>query len=302
MLWLAVDMDMGGMDMSGLRMIPAGLGIMAPASAPWRMIEFAFVFVMWLVMMVGMMAPSAAPMILMYARAGRQAATSATPFAPTGWFVAGYFLAWTAFSLVATFVQWALERAVLLDASMASASRTFGGIVLIAAGAYQWSALKDVCLAQCQTPLDVPDAPRRLSARCSGLLGARAASRHLLCRLLLGVDGVVVRSWRDERALDRSPCLARPLGEDHFEWATDRTLRRHSLHIVRCVATHPVVVAKAQCRQSATSNRGYLRSPLGVRRVDFVMSALCPVCTQHQTFSEPNGTSHLGQMQTCNVR
>ena len=35
-----------------------------------------------------------------------------------------------------------------------------------------------------------------------------------------------------------------------------------------------------------------------VRRVDFVMSALCPVCTQHQTFSEPNGTSHLGQDRT----
>ena len=96
-LWLAVDMDMGGMDMTGFRMVPAGLGIMAPASAPWRIIEFAFVFVMWLVMMVGMMAPSAAPMILMYARAGRQAATSGAPFAPTGWFVAGYFLAWTGF-------------------------------------------------------------------------------------------------------------------------------------------------------------------------------------------------------------
>jgi predicted metal-binding membrane protein len=153
-LWLAVDMDMAGMDMTGFRMVPAGLGIMAPASAPWRIIEFAFVFVMWLVMMVGMMAPSAAPMILMYARAGRHAASSgAPPFAPTGWFVAGYFLAWMAFSLVATFVQWALERSVLLDSSMASASRTFGGIVLIAAGAYQWSPLKDVCLAQCQTPL-----------------------------------------------------------------------------------------------------------------------------------------------------
>jgi predicted metal-binding membrane protein len=72
-LWLAADMDMSGMDMTGFRMIPAGLGIMAPANAPWRAIEFAFVFAMWAVMMVGMMAPSAAPMILMYARVGRQA-------------------------------------------------------------------------------------------------------------------------------------------------------------------------------------------------------------------------------------
>ena len=84
-LWLAIDMDMRGMDMTGFRMIPAGLGIMAPANAPWKAIEFAFVFAMWTVMMVAMMTPSAAPMILMYARVGRQAATAGVPFAATGW-------------------------------------------------------------------------------------------------------------------------------------------------------------------------------------------------------------------------
>src|ERR1700732_3055501 len=70
-LWLANDMNMGGMDMTGFRMIPAGVGIMLPASEPWRAIEFAYVFLMWAVMMVGMMAPSAAPMILLYASVGR---------------------------------------------------------------------------------------------------------------------------------------------------------------------------------------------------------------------------------------
>jgi predicted metal-binding membrane protein len=54
-LWLRADMNMGGMDMTGFRMIPGGLGIMAPANAPWKAIEFAFVFAMWAVMMVGMM-------------------------------------------------------------------------------------------------------------------------------------------------------------------------------------------------------------------------------------------------------
>jgi predicted metal-binding membrane protein len=116
-------------------------------------IEFAFVFAMWAVMMVGMMAPSAAPMILMYARVGRQAAAKGTPFAPTGWFAGGYFLAWIGFSLVATVAQWALERTALLDAEMASASSVLGGAILIAAGVYQWTPLKDVCLTQCQTPL-----------------------------------------------------------------------------------------------------------------------------------------------------
>jgi predicted metal-binding membrane protein len=125
---------------------------MAPANAPWRAVEFAFVFAMWAVMMVGMMAPSAAPMILMYARVGRQAKPAGKPLAATGWFASGYFLAWIGFSLAATSVQWVVERAALLDSRMASASNMFGGIVLIAAGAYQWTPLKDVCLAQCQSP------------------------------------------------------------------------------------------------------------------------------------------------------
>src|ERR1700751_4259234 len=152
-LWLAADTDMGGMDMTGFRMIPAGMGIMAPANAPWRAIEFAFVFAMWAVMMVGMMAPSAAPMILMYARVGRQAAAEGTPFAATGWFAGGYFLAWIGFSLVATVAQWTLERSTLLDVEMASASDALGGAILIAAGVYQWTPLKDVFLTQFQSPL-----------------------------------------------------------------------------------------------------------------------------------------------------
>ena len=93
MLWLAHDMDMGGMDMSGLRMIPAGIGIMLPANEPWRAIEFAYVFLMWVAMMVGMMTPSAAPMILTYARVARQTAARA-PLVAAVWFGIGYFLVW----------------------------------------------------------------------------------------------------------------------------------------------------------------------------------------------------------------
>jgi predicted metal-binding membrane protein len=151
--WLAADMSMGGMDMSGLRMIPAGLGMMAPAAAPWSAIEFALVFVMWAVMMVGMMAPSAAPMLLMYARVARQGKSAGKPLAATGWFAAGYFLAWAGFSLAATLAQWVLERAALLDARMASANVLLGAVVLIAAGIYQWTPIKNACLVQCQTPL-----------------------------------------------------------------------------------------------------------------------------------------------------
>jgi predicted metal-binding membrane protein len=152
-VWLANDMDMGGMDMTGFRMIPAGIGIMLPANEPWRAIEFGYVFLMWAVMMVGMMAPSAAPMILMYARVGRQGRAQGKPFAATGWFAAGYLLAWSGFSLAATCLQWVIERAALLDSRMVIASNVLGAIVLIAAGLYQWTPIKDVCLAQCQSPI-----------------------------------------------------------------------------------------------------------------------------------------------------
>jgi predicted metal-binding membrane protein len=134
-------------------MVPVGMGIMAPAAAPWSAVEFAFVFVMWAVMMVGMMAPSAAPMILMYARVGRQGKIAGRPLAATGWFAAGYLLAWAGFSIAATLVQWMLEREALLDARMASANIWLGAVVLIAAGIYQWMPIKNACLTQCQTPL-----------------------------------------------------------------------------------------------------------------------------------------------------
>jgi predicted metal-binding membrane protein len=152
-LWLTADMNMGGENMGGFRMVPAGMGIMVPAASAWSAVEFAFVFVMWAVMMVGMMAPSAAPMILMYARVSRQGRVAGKPLAATGWFAAGYFLAWAGFSLAATLVQWVLERKALLNARMASANLLWAAAVLIAAGLYQWTPIKSACLAHCRSPL-----------------------------------------------------------------------------------------------------------------------------------------------------
>ena len=126
--WLAADMDVGGMDMSDFRMIPAGMGLMMPATAPWTTTEFAFVFGMWAVMMIGMMTPSVAPMLLIYARVGREAAHQGKPLAASAYFAAGYLLTWIGFALVATSAQWALERAALLTPMMAGASDILGGL------------------------------------------------------------------------------------------------------------------------------------------------------------------------------
>ena len=200
-LWLANDMDMGGMDMTGFRMIPAGIGIMLPVTEPWRVIEFGYVFLMWAVMMVGMMAPSAAPMILMYARVGRQGRAQGKPYAATSWFAAGYLVAWTGFLLAATLLQWVVEREALLDSRMTLASNFIGAIVLIVGGVYQWAPLKDVCLAQCQSPFLflMQHGGFRSDAQGCLLLGLRHGGYCVGCcwilMALLFVGGVMNVLW-----------------------------------------------------------------------------------------------------------
>jgi predicted metal-binding membrane protein len=201
LLWLSVDMGMGGMDMTGFRIIPSCMGHTVPAHTPWRAMEFAFVFAMWTVMMVSMMTPSTMPMILMYARVGRYAESTGTPLVATVWFVAGYFLVWVAFALLATLVQWALGRTALLDSAMASTSNILGGLVFVAAGSYQWTRLKDVCLTQCQMPfafLMHHGGFRRDVPGCL-LLGLRHGAYCLGCcwalMVLLFVGGVMNLLW-----------------------------------------------------------------------------------------------------------
>jgi predicted metal-binding membrane protein len=201
LLWLSADMDMGGMDMTGFRMIPSGMSLMVPEQTPWRAMEFAFVFAMWTVMMVGMMMPSVAPMILMYARVGRQTEPQGAPLTATVWFVAGYLFAWAAFALPATLVQWILERTGLLDSAMASTNNVLGDIVFALAGVYQWTRLKEVCLAQCQTPFAflMQHGGFRSDAPGCIMLGLRHGAYCLGCcwalMSLLFVGGVMNTLW-----------------------------------------------------------------------------------------------------------
>jgi predicted metal-binding membrane protein len=108
---------------------------------------------MWWIMMVAMMLPSAAPMILLFARFNRSQRDKGAPYVPTGVFALGYLLVWAGFSVVAVTAQWALERSGLLSGMMASTSVTLGGVLLIAAGVYQLTPLKYACLRHCRSPL-----------------------------------------------------------------------------------------------------------------------------------------------------
>ena len=98
---------------------------------------------------------------------------------------------------------------------MATTSEFLGALVFLVAGSYQWTASKDVCLAQCQTPFAFPDASWRLSARCTGFHDPWPSPRRALRRLLLGADGAVVRGGSDEPTLGRPPRIIYSRGEDH---------------------------------------------------------------------------------------
>jgi len=154
LVWLARDMQMEHEAMMTMPPMPdMPVMEMVGMGSPWSARLFLVTFVMWTVMMAGMMIPSAAPMILLYARVARQAGLQGKPFASSGWFAGGYLLSWTLFSLIATDAQYFLDRSGLLTPAMALGSYRMSGFLLVIAGIYQWTPLKDSCLNQCQSPL-----------------------------------------------------------------------------------------------------------------------------------------------------
>lgn len=192
----------GGAAMPGMDMAAASHGSGTGAAlAPWSAAEFLLMFAMWAVMMIGMMTPSAAPMLLLYARVARHANERAQPFAPTGWFAGGYLLAWIAFAALATSLQWMFEQAALLTPAMASANRAFAGVLLVVAGIYQWTPLKEACLGRCRSPLAFIQSSGGFRGDPAGSvrLGLRHGAFCVGCcwglMLLLFVGGVMNLAW-----------------------------------------------------------------------------------------------------------
>ena len=130
-----------------------GMGTMTMSQMPWSLLTFLLMFIMWSVMMVGMMVPSAAPMVLLFARVQRRKLADQAPTARIAAFTAGYLLIWTSFSLIATGLQWALTELRLLSPMMESTSQFLVVGVLLMAGIYQLTPLKLACLKQCQSPI-----------------------------------------------------------------------------------------------------------------------------------------------------
>ena len=128
--WLITFRQAGSMGMGGLAMMTAGLFL-----------------VTWLVMMVAMMFPSVAPMTLAFASFTRSRGEG---YVPTAVFVLGYLAVWTAAGLVPLAVLQAVDKIWMTPPSWLPRA---GAAVIIVAGIYQFTPLKDACLRACRSPL-----------------------------------------------------------------------------------------------------------------------------------------------------
>jgi predicted metal-binding membrane protein len=153
--------------------------------------------VMWSAMMAVMMLPSAVPMLLFYDSIAQKRSDPAIGL--TILFALGYLIVWFAFSIGAVALQYALDRANLLSPLMQTTSVVLAGVILVAAGLYQWTPLKQTCLRRCRSPLDFVMTQWRGGNRGALSMGLRHGAFCLGCcwmlMLLLFVGGVMNFAW-----------------------------------------------------------------------------------------------------------
>lgn len=149
---LGAGTGMSAIDMTRMNGWP-GLSGMAMPAVHWTPGYFALMVGMWWMMMAAMMLPAAAPMLLLFAQFNRRQIGGGGSYVPTAVFAAGYLLVWGALSIAAALLQVLLSSAGLLDPVMQTQNLVFAGGVLIMAGAYQLTPLKEACLSTCRSPL-----------------------------------------------------------------------------------------------------------------------------------------------------
>jgi len=144
--WIYLWIDAGKMNlMSGMNKID---------SSPWLIDAIFANFIMWLIMMIAMMIPSAIPAISLYESMVNKNAEREI-FLPAVWiFVMGYILIWAAFSLIITFVQALFLSLDWINMMLVSKNLFLTSTILIFTGIYQWLPIKSICLDKCRTPLN----------------------------------------------------------------------------------------------------------------------------------------------------
>ena len=171
LLFLAWDMRLGGV----------GGGMSMSRVNPWSPVDFALMYVMWAVMMVSMMVPTAAPMILTFVNINRRRMETKRPYVSTSVFLMGYLIIWFGFATLATLSQWALHQAALLSSMMGSVGPIVGGSLLVVAGVFQWTPFKNICLNHCRTPIGFMMTEWREGTRGALVMGVRHGGFCLGC-------------------------------------------------------------------------------------------------------------------------
>jgi predicted metal-binding membrane protein len=175
------------------------MSMVMPADHAWELLDFAAMFVMWSVMMVAMMLPSATPMILLYEQINRKRKSQGKTRNPIALFIGGYLLVWIGFSVLATLINWALHSSGLLSSMMGRVTPVVAGISLLTAGTYQWTTLKYACLTHCRSPVGFLMAHwyegRSGAARMGAHHGLYCLGCCWLLMVLLFVLGVMNLLW-----------------------------------------------------------------------------------------------------------
>ncbi len=165
----------------------------------WGPRDIAHMFMMWAIMMTAMMFPSATPMVLMFTAVNERQKETQRPLMPTGLFVVGYFLVWTSYSALAAMAQWGLHVSTFLSDDLVITSPLLGGILLVAAGVFQWTPFRDACMSKCRSPLGFLMAEwreGRLGALIMGLKhGLNCVGCCWLLMLLSFVLGIMNMVW-----------------------------------------------------------------------------------------------------------
>ena len=149
------------------------------------LIELVFTFVMWSVMMVAMMVPTAIPTIALFATLSGRRHPLQNSSQATTIYVSGYIAVWLGYAVLAAIAQWALTQSMLISPMGESNSASFSALILLCAGAFQFTSLKDACLTQCRSPLAFFMAEWRDGSRGAFVLGLRQGAYCVTCCWML---------------------------------------------------------------------------------------------------------------------
>lgn len=213
-----VSATMQGMDM------PDMPGMAMPIDHAWGVVDVVLLFAMWTIMMIAMMVPAAAPMILTFAMVQRKRLERDRVAVPTVVFLLGYAVVWTVYAAAAAVAQWQLHETALVSAAMVSTSARLAGVLLLVAGVFQWTPLKQSCLAECRSPLSFLMNEWREGLAGAFRMGVRHGAYCVACcwalMALLFVAGVMNLLWvavlavfvLAERVLPGGPTVSRVAG------------------------------------------------------------------------------------------